>query len=159
MSDALELEAFLPYRLNRLAAEVSRELQGAYKAEFGLTVPEWRVIATLGQFGAATAKAIGAHSAMHKTKVSRAVAALEARRWVERAANPSDRREAFVTLTRQGRRAYRRLVTIARGYEAHLYEGLSPPERSAIERALGALERRFLGTGRPLSAPRADAAD
>lgn len=143
MSDALELEAFLPYRLNRLAAEVSRELQGAYKAEFGLTVPEWRVIATLGQFGAATAKAIGAHSAMHKTKVSRAVAALEARRWVSREANPSDRREAFVALTSAGRRSYHRLTAIARRFESELFAGMSPDERASIDVAIAALERRF----------------
>jgi DNA-binding MarR family transcriptional regulator len=76
----LQLEAFLPYRLNRLAAAVSQEFRSVYGPHHDLTIPEWRVLATLGQFEAMSAKAIGRHSAMHKTKVSRAVRALEERR-------------------------------------------------------------------------------
>ena len=83
----LKLETFLPYRLNRISAAVSREFRSVYGPDFDLTVPEWRVLATLGQFEVATAKAIGAHSAMHKTKVSRAVKALEDRRWLRRRRN------------------------------------------------------------------------
>ncbi|WP_435370010.1 hypothetical protein, partial [Acinetobacter baumannii] len=68
----LELETFLPYRLNVLASIVSQGLSGIYAKRYGIGDPEWRVMATLGQFGAMTAKDIGGHSHMHKTKVSRA---------------------------------------------------------------------------------------
>ena len=77
--EILALESFLPYRLNRLADAVSREFSRIYRDRYGLTRPEWRLLATLGQYGTMTATAVGAHSAMHKTKVSRAVAALEKR--------------------------------------------------------------------------------
>ncbi|MET0169638.1 MAG: MarR family transcriptional regulator, partial [Aliihoeflea sp.] len=56
MSDAtLELETFLPYRLNRLADAVSRDFSSIYRDRHGMTRPEWRLLATLGQYGTMTA--------------------------------------------------------------------------------------------------------
>ena len=63
-------------------------------------------VVTLGQHGVMTAKAIGAHTHMHKTKVSRAVALLEKRRLLARRANRDDMREAFLSLTASGRTMY-----------------------------------------------------
>jgi DNA-binding transcriptional MocR family regulator len=99
---ALRLEEFLPYRLNYVAAEVSQALSGIYGKRFGISIPEWRVIATLGQFGSLAARDIGQHSRMHKTTVSRAVTTLEKRKLIARRANRDDLREAFLTLTEAG---------------------------------------------------------
>ena len=139
----LELDGFLPYRLNRLAHAISRDLQAAYARRHQLTVPEWRTIATLGQFGGLTATAIGRHSAMHKTKVSRAVAALEARRWVARTVNDADRREATVRLTPAGEVAYRDLSGIALAFADRLLGPLPETDRNGIERAITLLEDRL----------------
>ena len=76
----LKLEQFLPYQLNVVSSLVSQALSRVYSQRYGIGVPEWRVLVTLGQFEAMTAKAIGAHTHMHKTKVSRAVAQLEQRK-------------------------------------------------------------------------------
>ena len=95
---ALKLEEFLPYRLNVCASLVSAALSRIYAERYRIGVPEWRVLVTLGQFGMMTAKAIGIHSHMHKTKVSRAVALLERRKLVARRANRTDLREAFLSL-------------------------------------------------------------
>ena len=78
---------FLPYRLNVAASLVSQALSSIYAERYGIGVPEWRVLVTLGEFGIMTGKAIGEHSHMHKTKVSRAVALLEKRKLV-RAGQP-----------------------------------------------------------------------
>src|SRR5690606_8188553 len=99
----LTLEEFLPYRLNVLAEIVSQSLAKLYERRFGIANPEWRVLATLGQYPRMTAKQVGAHSRMHKTKVSRAVAALEAKGLIERSANADDLRESFLALTAAGR--------------------------------------------------------
>jgi DNA-binding MarR family transcriptional regulator len=69
-----------------------------------------------------TATAIGAHSAMHKTKVSRAVTALEKRKWLSRETDPADRRAERLTLTKAGRAAYREMVPVAREFEAKLLD-------------------------------------
>ena len=59
-----------------LSSLVSQALTQVY-AQYGIGIPEWRVLVSLGQFGQMTGKAIGARTHMHKTKVSRAVAQLE----------------------------------------------------------------------------------
>jgi DNA-binding MarR family transcriptional regulator len=142
--DLLSLEEFLPYRLNRLADAVSRDFSRLYRGRFGLTRPEWRLLATLGQYGTMTATAIGQHSAMHKTKVSRAVTALEGRRWLRRTPDATDRRVEHLKLTKAGDNAYRELVPLARQFEARILEQMRPAEKSAIIGGLAALERATL---------------
>lgn len=139
----LALEDFLPYRLNRLADAVSREFQKIYKQRHGLTRPEWRTLAALGQFGTMTATAIGEHSSMHKTKVSRAVAELERRKWLQRTSDPADRRVERLVLTKAGQRIYRELVPLAKAFEAAILDRLSEREKSAVVTGLSALERAF----------------
>jgi DNA-binding MarR family transcriptional regulator len=139
--DILLLDDFLPYRLNRLADAVSREFAVIYRERYGLTRPEWRTLATLGQFGTMTATAVGQHSAMHKTKVSRAVAGLERRKWLARKADAADRRIEHLTLTAAGMKTYRALVPLAREFEARFLAKLRERQRTAIPEALTLLER------------------
>jgi DNA-binding MarR family transcriptional regulator len=135
----LHLEAFMPYRLNVLAATVSEGLARVYSARFGIDIPGWRVIATLGQLGATTAKAIGHHTHMHKTKVSRAIADLEKRGFVKRSPNPGDKREAFVSLVDAGRKVYEDIVPLAKDYQTQLLAVLSEQEQQVLDKALVAL--------------------
>jgi DNA-binding MarR family transcriptional regulator len=140
-AERLELESFLPYRLNRLADVVSREFSAIYREKYGLTRPEWRLLATLGQYQTMTATEIGRHSAMHKTKVSRAVTALEKRRWLLRDADGADRRVEHLRLTKAGEEAYRTLVPLAKAFEAELLGKLDDGERQAVSSGLRLLER------------------
>ncbi len=135
----LVLETFLPYRLNRLASAVSRDFKAVYARHYDLTVPEWRVLATLGEFGAMGATAIGAHSCMHKTKVSRAVRALEKRRWLKRREVPEDRREEILSLSPLGQSAYAEIVPHAIAFGQAILAGLGP-EAEALLTALARLE-------------------
>ncbi len=120
----LILETFLPYRMNRLAASISQEFRSVYGRYHDLTVPEWRVLATLGEYETMGAKAIGAHSSMHKTKVSRAVRALEERRWLVRETHPTDRREEVLRLTVRGRAVYGEIVPKALAFERKMIDTL-----------------------------------
>jgi DNA-binding MarR family transcriptional regulator len=133
----LKLEEFLPYRLNVVAALTSEALSRVYAQRYGIGVPEWRVLVTLGQHGTMTGKAIGEHAHMHKTKVSRAVALLEKRKLLARRANRSDMREAFLSLTPAGRAIYRDLAPVA-----SLTEAVDPADRAAFERALTRITER-----------------
>lgn len=138
--DILGLEGFLPYRLYRLADLVSREFAAVYKVRLGLTRPEWRVLAGLGQHGSMTATALGRHSAMHKTKVSRAVAALERRRWLARRQDPADRRVEHLELTRAGLAAYAAMVPLARAFELDLLKRLPAGARRTLDTSLREIE-------------------
>jgi DNA-binding MarR family transcriptional regulator len=138
----LKLEEFLPYRLNVVASLVSQALSRIYAERYGIGVPEWRVLVTLGQYGMMTGKAIGAHSHMHKTKVSRAVALLEKRKLVVRRANRADLRESFLMLTAAGRAMYEDLAPIALQFTARLSEAIESSDRPAFERAIDRLTAR-----------------
>lgn len=138
----IELETFLPYRLNVLASLVSQSLSRVYSRRYGIGVPEWRVLVTLGQFGVMAGKAIGAHSHMHKTKVSRAVAILERRKLVGRRSNPSDMREVLFSLTSSGRAMYDEVAPIALRFAERLQDALTAEDAAALERIIANLTRR-----------------
>lgn len=144
----LQLDQFLPYRLNRAAAAASRQLSMIYKRKYGLTVPEWRTLATLAEFGEMTAKQIGAHSAMHKTKVSRAVTSLDGRRWLKRKRDDTDRRSETLQLTAQGMQGFRKLEPEMLGYEVDLLARLTVSERNAMLEGLAVLEKALGIIGR-----------
>jgi DNA-binding MarR family transcriptional regulator len=132
----LKLEQFLPYQLNVVATLVSQALSRVYSSRYSIGVPEWRVLVTLGQFGVMTGKAIGTHTHMHKTKVSRAVAILEKRKLLVRRANRADMRESFISLTPAGRTIYEELAPHALEFSRRLTDILTPSDRDAFHRAL-----------------------
>jgi DNA-binding MarR family transcriptional regulator len=138
----LKLEQFLPYQLNVVASLTSQALSRVYARRYGIGVPEWRVLVTLGQYGVMTGKAIGAHTHMHKTKVSRAVALLEQRKLLVRRANRDDMREAFLSLTPTGRAMYQELAPHALDFAHRLTEILVPADRDAFHRALKQITAR-----------------
>lgn len=145
----LALEAFLPYRLVRAAEDVSRRFWARYKSLYGLTRPEWRTLATIGEFGQITATAVGRHSSMHKTKVSRAVAALEKRRWIARSTDPGDRRIEHLVLTRAGQRRYAELVAVALAFERDFLDALGVEASAALGHGLSMLEAMDGAVGGP----------
>jgi DNA-binding MarR family transcriptional regulator len=138
----LKLETFLPYQLNVVSSLTSQALSRVYARRYRIGVPEWRVLVTLGQYGVMTGKAIGAHTHMHKTKVSRAVALLEKRKLLLRRANRADMREAFLSLTASGRAMYEELAPHAIDFARRLTEILSVSDRDAFDRALKQLTAR-----------------
>jgi DNA-binding MarR family transcriptional regulator len=132
----LKLEQFLPYQLNVVATLVSEALSRVYARRYRIGIPEWRVLVTLGQFGVMTGKAVGAHTHMHKTKVSRAVALLEKRKLLARRINRADMRESFLSLTAAGRAIYEELAPHALDFARRLTDILTPGDRDAFQRAL-----------------------
>jgi DNA-binding MarR family transcriptional regulator len=76
------LPEFLPYLLNQAAEAVGKDFQSYYRDKYGMLRTEWRVLFHLGCYGDMTAKRICELASVHKTKVSRAVSALEAKRYV-----------------------------------------------------------------------------
>jgi DNA-binding MarR family transcriptional regulator len=139
---ALKLEQFLPYQLNVVASLVSLALSRVYARRYGIGVPEWRVLVTLGQYGVMTGKAIGGHTHMHKTKVSRAVTLMEQRKLLVRRANRADMRESFLSLTAAGRTMYEEVAPHALDFAKRLTEILTPADREAFNRALKQLTER-----------------
>jgi DNA-binding MarR family transcriptional regulator len=138
----LKLEQFLPYQLMVVASLVSQALSRIYARRYRIGVPEWRVLVTLGQYGVMTGKAIGAHTHMHKTKVSRAVALLEKRKLLARRSNRADMRESFLSLTGTGRVMYEEVAPHALDFARRLTDILTPSDRDAFDRAVQQITAR-----------------
>ncbi len=120
MEEHFDLEEFLPYALNRAAEAASRGFAQIYKARYGMLRTEWRVLFHLGRYGDLTARDICDRADLHKTKVSRAVASLEVRRFLTRRTARTDRRQEVLSLTPAGKAAYGDLAKEARAYDRAL---------------------------------------
>ena len=137
----LDLFRFMPFRLNRLAAEVSMALSSEYQTRYGLDIPEWRVLATLGfRKEPCSAQYISQCTRTHKSTISRAVTALLERELIERVANADDRREFRLRMTRKGKALYDELVPRLLRREQEILTCLSAQERKELARLLGKIE-------------------
>jgi len=136
-----KLEDFLPYRLSIAANRVSRVFARRYSEHFGLSIPEWRVLATVGRFGMVSPSAVGEWTAMDKVKVSRAAATLVARGLLRQSADPKDGRGRLLRMTRKGVGVHNGVVPLARELESALAQGIGRSEWLALNRALVRLNR------------------
>ncbi len=140
-SSRLDLFKFTPFRLSRLAAEVSLALSSEYQARYGLDIPEWRVLATLGfRNEACSAQYISHCTRTHKSTISRAVTTLLERRLIERVENEDDRREFRLRMTRKGNALYEELIPRLLRREQQVLACLSAQERREFGRLLGKIE-------------------
>jgi DNA-binding MarR family transcriptional regulator len=138
----LDLFRFVPFRLNRLAAEVSAALSSEYQARYGLDIPEWRVLATLGfRNDACSAQYIVHCTRTHKSTISRAVTALMQRHLIERVENEDDRREYRLRMTRKGRALYEELIPWLKRREQAILSCLTAQERREFAVMLGKIEQ------------------
>jgi DNA-binding MarR family transcriptional regulator len=137
----LDLFRFVPFRLNRLAAEVSSALSVEYQERYGLDIPEWRVLATLGfRVEPCSAQYIAHCTRTHKSTISRAVTALMNRQLVERVENADDRREFALRMTRKGKALYEELIPRLLRREQEILSCLSAQERKDFAMLLGKIE-------------------
>ena len=134
-----DLTDFLPYLLNMAAEESGTRFQAIYKGRYGILRTEWRVLFHLGQYGDMTAREICDRARTHKTKVSRAVAKLETRRFLRRTEVPTDRRNAMLSLTKAGQNAYLDLAKRAHEYDQILSKGLSQDDQATLRKCLAHL--------------------
>jgi DNA-binding MarR family transcriptional regulator len=143
----LHLEKFLPYRLSVLSNTVSSAIAAAYFMNFGLSIPEWRVMAVLAATPGLSAAEVTARTAMDKVAVSRAVAALQSAGRLHRTTAPADRRRTHLELTRSGMRVYGQVVPMALQYERHLVAPLTRRDLATLDRLVRVLLGRAVELG------------
>ncbi len=141
--DDFDLQDFLPYLLNQAAEASSLAFHQIYRERYGMLRTEWRVLFHLGRYGDMTASDIATRAKMHKTKISRAVSALEDRRFLTRSRRAEDRRQEMLSLTAAGRVAYQDLRGEAQRYNAEMTQALGVTDA----RMLQAVLRRLGGIG------------
>ena len=138
--DLFELSNFTPYRLNQAAEAQSDVFSGIYRDRYGMLRTEWRVLFHLGRHGEMSAKEISESASIHKTKVSRAVRALEEKRFLSRTTSPEDRRSERLSLRPPGEEAFRHLSRAAEDYETALEERLGKRDARKLRDLLKRLD-------------------
>lgn len=135
----LSLADFLPYRLSVLSNRISSAIAQRYGQRFNLSMPEWRVMAILGETPGVSAGEVATRTAMDKVAVSRAVGRLiEAGRLI-RQVSSDDRRRSVLKLSARGLAVYEQVAPEARAYEASILEKLAPDERTQLNALLSKL--------------------
>ena len=139
MKTRLSLGEFLPYRLSIASNAVSDRIAQAYRARFGLSVPEWRLIAVVAEYGSATQAALVGATQMDRMTVSRAATALMQRGLLQRAP-AGDRRTLELRLTADGEALHAEIAPLALAMEEQLLQGFSRDERRQFLELLQRIE-------------------
>ena len=136
------LADFLPYLLSVTSNAVSGRIAEEYNARFGLRIPEWRVMAVLGDAGAQTQRSLVGATLMDKVAVNRACKVLEERGLIERSPNSRDGRSHHLELTASGKAMHAQIMPLALEMEALLFDGLSEEEQTMFKALLGRVRAR-----------------
>ncbi len=139
-AEPLDLETFLPYRLSVLSERISNAIARVYARRFGLSIPEWRLIAVLGRFGPLSANGVAGRTYMDKVRVSRAVQRLLERGLIERAMDEEDRRRSILRLSPEGAAIRAEVAPLALDIESRLMAVLSAKDREDLDRILKLLD-------------------
>jgi DNA-binding MarR family transcriptional regulator len=138
----LTLSEYLPYQLSITSNAVSDLIARSYRGRFGLKIPEWRVMAVLGERPSATQRDLVTLTQMDKVTVNRASKELVDRGLIARAPNESDGRSHHLALTDVGRELYHQIVPLALSVEAEIEEILGGDQTRALEDMLAKLRER-----------------
>ena len=138
----LDLDRFVPYRLSVLSNRVSSAIAREYSERFGLSIPEWRVMAVLGQTPGLSSRAVATRTAMDKVQVSRAVASLVESKRVQKQLDSEDGRVARLSLTAKGRAIYDEVVPLALHLEGVFLAALTPQERAVFDKLMAKLDKQ-----------------
>lgn len=138
----IDLERFLPYRLSVLTNAVSGAIAGVYQQRFGLSTPEWRVLAVLARYPGLAAAEVAALTRMDAVAVSRAVTRLLGSGRLRRSMSPHDRRRSMLQVSSDGEALYREVAPLALRFERDLLAALRPAERALLDTVLAKLMSR-----------------
>jgi DNA-binding MarR family transcriptional regulator len=136
------LADFLPYRISITSNAVSDLIAREYRTRFGLKIPEWRLMAVLGDVGEATQRELVAATRMDKVAVNRATKTLGERGLIQRAPNMNDGRSHHLALTAAGQALYAEIMPLALQMEAQVLAVLDDDEQTQLASLLGKLLRR-----------------
>ena len=148
MKDELFLEDFLPYRLSITSHTVSTNIARVYEKRFGVSIPEWRVIAVLGRYPGLSAVEVADRTLMDKVAVSRAVTKLIKTGRIDREFADADRRRSILNLSEEGKKVHNEIAPLALEFEQQLVQNISEDDyekfNSVLEQLLG--KARLLGS-------------
>ena len=138
---ATNLDDFIPYQLSTASNAVSDLIAREYKSRFGLKIPEWRVMAVLGNRGNATQRQLVEATLMDKVTVNRAVKTLVDRALLGRSPNSADGRSHHLMLSDTGRDLYDQIMPAAETMEKKIMSVLSDGEQKQLSAFLAKIKQ------------------
>lgn len=151
MKDELILEDFLPYRLAVLSHTVSTTIAKVYEKRFGVSIPEWRVIAILGRFPGLSAVEVAERTMLDKVAVSRAVSKLIKNGRIDREFADADRRRSILNLSTEGRAVHDDIAALALAFEHELLQGIGEEDIRSFDDVMERLLDKARDLGTPLA--------
>jgi DNA-binding MarR family transcriptional regulator len=127
---------YLPLRLLLVAKLIDQHVGRLLAQKSGLSVAQWRVVAQLGVLHNGSVREMARQACVDPAEVSRSVAALEKRGFVERHVNARDRRSPRFSLTSAGKAHFSGFRPHWRRFQNVLVEKLTAAERHLTEHAL-----------------------
>jgi DNA-binding MarR family transcriptional regulator len=146
--ERLALEEFPTFILGRLAHAIQRDITSGYLDEFGLSAPQWRILAALAAYTPIAFSELVKLSMSDKALVSRAVQSLAGAGLAQADADPEHGKKLVCRITPKGRRLYQRVLPRAQQAQASILALLEREERVALHAALVKL-REALGATPP----------
>lgn len=140
----LELHRYPPYLLATITATLSARASAMFRAELGVGVSDWRVIASLAQFPGSTASEIVEAVTLDKAAVSRALSGLSSRRLVDAIPGERDPRRKSWYLTDEGWSMHDALLDLALEQNAFLTRGVGTAELEACLDVLRRMQRNIM---------------
>lgn len=137
----LTLDRYLPYRLSILSNKVSGLVAQTYKDKFAITVTEWRIMAVLGEHPGISADEISAKTQIEKSILSRAIAKLLKRKFIERDVSEEDKRRSIINLSETGLSVYKEVVPLSYQHEQELLQCFSDEEQQQFSELIDRLYR------------------
>jgi DNA-binding MarR family transcriptional regulator len=136
------LGRFIPYRFARISEALSRSTSRRY-THYGVSPPEWRVLAVLTDYGVASSKFVQEHTSLSKSRVNRTLGSLVAKGFVARQIESADKRQNKISLTPAGTSIFRKVGKIAQDTQDEWLDSLTDAEISILHQLLDKLEKNI----------------
>jgi DNA-binding MarR family transcriptional regulator len=129
------VDDYLAYLLARASHLISSEFHAVVEAS-GLSLMEWRVMASLSGKDALSVGELADIVLAKQPTVTKLVGRMEEAGWVKRCDAPHDKRQSLVSLTANGQRKVKPLLAQARAHEAQLMADIGSTELIQLKQVL-----------------------
>lgn len=129
------VDDYLTYLLARASHLISSEFHAIVEAK-GLSLMEWRVMASLSGKKHLSIKDLADIVLAKQPTVTKLVGRMQEAGWVKRCDAPHDKRQSLVSLTAAGRRKVQPLLVQAKAHEAQVVAKLGADPAAQLKRVL-----------------------
>ena len=153
VSKKFDLNGYIPCQLAILTHSIMRSVASVLEERFGISMPEWKVLAIIASKPSLSAVSVARLAQMDTVAVSRAVTKLMDRGLLLRDLDSEDRRRSVLNLSAEGAELHNQISPLAMQLEENLLEDFSEEELQLFEKAIRVLYSKSKDFADAFSAP------